>query len=89
MDFELSEIQTMIKDTARDFAENELGPIAAEIDAECRFPGEVVAKMGELGLLGIYIPEEYGGAGADMLSYALAVEEVSRIYWDKLRHRRG
>ena len=58
MDFSLSEIQEMIRDTARDFAEKELGPIAAEIDAESRFPGEVVAKMGELGLMGIYIPEE-------------------------------
>jgi len=79
MDFQLSEIQSMIRDTARDFAEKELRPIAAQIDAECRFPEEVVAKMGELGLLGIYIPEEWGGAGADMLSYALAVEEISRI----------
>ncbi len=79
MDFHLSEIQSMIRDTARDFAAKELGPIAAQIDAECRFPEEVVAQMGELGLMGIYIPEEYGGAGADMLSYALAVEEVSRI----------
>jgi len=79
MDFDLSEIQEMIKDTAREFASKELGPIAAEIDAENRFPAEVVAKMGDLGLMGIYIPEEYGGAGADMLSYALAVEEISRI----------
>lgn len=79
MDFQLSEFQTMIRDTARDFAEKELGPIAAEIDLECRFPEEVVSQMGELGLLGIYIPEEYGGAGADMLSYVLAVEEVSRV----------
>ncbi len=79
MDFQLSEIQSMIKDTARDFAEKELGPIAAEIDRECRFPAEVVAQMGELGLMGIYISDDYGGAGADMLSYALAVEEVSRV----------
>ena len=79
MDFQLSEIQSMIKDTARDFAEKELGPIAAEIDRECRFPAEVVAQMGELGLMGIYISDDYGGAGADMLSYALAVEEISRV----------
>ncbi|MBU0754395.1 MAG: acyl-CoA dehydrogenase [Planctomycetes bacterium] len=79
MDFNLTEEQTMIRDTAREFAEKELGPIAAQIDEEARFPEEVVKLMGELGLMGIYIPEEYGGADADMVSYCLAVEEISKI----------
>ena len=79
MDFHLTEFQTMIRDTARDFAQKELGPIAAKIDEEAIFPEEVVKKMGELGLMGIYIPEEYGGAGADFLSYVLVVEEISKV----------
>jgi butyryl-CoA dehydrogenase len=79
MDFRLTEEQTMIRDMARDFAEKELGPIASRIDQESVFPEEVVKQMGELGLMGIYIPEEYGGAGADMLSYCLAVEEISKV----------
>ncbi len=79
MDFHLTEFQTMIRDTARDFAQKELGPIAAKIDEEAIFPEEVVKKMGELGLMGIYIPEEYGGAGADFLSYVLTVEEISKV----------
>ena len=79
MDFTLTEEQTMIRDTARDFAENELKPIAAKIDAEAIYPEEVVKKMGEIGLMGIYIPDEYDGAGADFLSYCLAVEEISKV----------
>ncbi len=78
MDFKLTELQTMIRDTARDFAEKELKPIAAKIDEESRFPEEIVKNMGELGLMGVYIPEEYGGTGADMVSYCLAVEEISK-----------
>lgn len=79
MDFKLTEEQTMIRDTAREFAEKELGFIAAKIDAEAIYPEEVVKKMGELGLMGIYIPEEYGGADSDMVSYCLAVEEISKV----------
>ncbi|MHC4944075.1 MAG: acyl-CoA dehydrogenase [Planctomycetota bacterium] len=79
MDFKLTEEQRMIRDTAREFAEKELGPIAAKIDEEAIFPEEVVKKMADIGLMGIYIPEEYGGADSDMLSYCLAVEEISKI----------
>ncbi|HTQ46225.1 MAG TPA: acyl-CoA dehydrogenase family protein [Polyangiaceae bacterium] len=77
MDFELSEEQRMIRDTARDFAAREVAPKAAELDKTGRWPAEIVKKMAELGLLGVAIPQEHGGAGMDALSYALAMEEVS------------
>jgi butyryl-CoA dehydrogenase len=77
MDFELTDEQRMIRDVAREFAAREIAPKAAELDKTGRWPGEIVSKMGELGLLGIAIPQEYGGAGLDALSYALAMEEVS------------
>jgi len=77
MDFELTETQRMIRDTARDFAAKEVAPKAAELDKSERWPAELVAKMGELGFLGIAVPEEYGGAGLDHVSYALAMEEIS------------
>jgi alkylation response protein AidB-like acyl-CoA dehydrogenase len=78
MDFELTDDQRMIRDMVRDFAQKEIAPIAAEMDKTEEFPWPVVRKMGELGLLGLPIPEKYGGAGADTVSYAIAVEEVSR-----------
>jgi butyryl-CoA dehydrogenase len=78
VDFELSEEQELLLRTARDFAKSEVLPRAAEIDREHRHPTELVVMMAELGLLGIAVPEEYGGAGMDNLSYALAMEEVSR-----------
>lgn len=78
MDFELSSEQELIRQTARDFAQAEVAPRAAELDQAAEFPYEIVAKMAELGLMGLPVPEEYGGAGADTLSYALAVEEISR-----------
>jgi butyryl-CoA dehydrogenase len=77
MDFELSDEQKMIRDTARDFAKSEIAPKAAEIDKSGRWPSEIIAKMAELGFLGMAIPEEYGGAGLDAISYAIAMEEVS------------
>jgi butyryl-CoA dehydrogenase len=77
MEFELSEEQRMIRDTARDFAAREVAPKAAELDKTGRWPAEIVKKMAELGLLGVAIPQEHGGAGMDVLSYALAMEEVS------------
>src|SRR3984885_14732945 len=77
MDFELTDEQRMIRDTAREFAAREVAPKAAELDKTSRWPAEIVAKMGELGLLGVAIPQEHGGAGMDTLSYALAMEEVS------------
>jgi butyryl-CoA dehydrogenase len=77
MDFELSEEQRMIRDTARDFAAREIAPKAAELDKSGRWPAEIVARLGELGLMGVAIPQEYGGSGMDTLSYALAMEEIS------------
>jgi len=77
MDFELTEDQKMIRDLARDFAQREVAPKAAELDKTGRWPTEIVARMAELGFMGMAIPEEHGGAGLDVLSYALAMEEVS------------
>ncbi len=78
MDFELSETHRTIRDTARDFATREVAPNAARWDKEERFPHEIIPKLGELGFLGVRIPEEYGGAGLDTLAYAIIVEEISR-----------
>jgi butyryl-CoA dehydrogenase len=78
MDFSLNDEQIAIRDTCRDFAEQEIKPIAEELDATGKFPYALIHKMGELGLLGLPFPEEYGGAGADFLSYCLAIEEISR-----------
>lgn len=75
---ELTEEQQMIRELARDFAENEIKPIAAEIDREGRFPSELVKKMGELGFMGIFVPEQYGGSGMDTFTYILALEEVCK-----------
>jgi short/branched chain acyl-CoA dehydrogenase len=79
MDFDLTDEQEAIRRLARDFAEGEVRPVAEELDREKRFPYEIVAKLGELGLMGIPYPEEYGGGGADNLSYALAIEELTRV----------
>jgi butyryl-CoA dehydrogenase len=78
MELELTEEQKLVQKTAADFAKNEVLPKAAAIDREHRHPKELVARMAELGLLGIAIPEAHGGAGFDTISYALALEEVSR-----------
>ncbi len=74
----LSETHEMLRQTCRDFADSQLKPIAGELDREHRYPAEQVAQMAELGLMGISVPEEYGGAGMDALAYAIAMEEVSR-----------
>ncbi|MCB0877027.1 MAG: acyl-CoA dehydrogenase family protein [Solirubrobacterales bacterium] len=79
MNFDLSDEQRLLRDTVRDFARNEVAPRAAELDERKQFPYELVTKLGELGLMGIPFPSEYGGGGADTLSYALAVEELARI----------
>ena len=71
--------QRLLRDTVRDFARQEVAPVAEELDRTKAFPYEIVAKLGELGLMGIPFPEEYGGGGADTLSYALAVEELARV----------
>merc|ERR1719461_780556 len=67
-----------MKDTCMQFAETELWPIAGKIDKSCEYPADTVKKMGDLGLMGIGVPEEYGGAGMDTLAYAVTCEEVSR-----------
>jgi alkylation response protein AidB-like acyl-CoA dehydrogenase len=77
MDFNLTKDQRDLQQMVRDFAQNEIAPRAAEIDASDEFPLDLIKKMGELGLMGIPIPEEYDGVGADFLSYMLAIEEIS------------
>jgi short-chain 2-methylacyl-CoA dehydrogenase len=77
--FDLSDDHRLIRETVRDFALNEVAPVAEELDREKRFPYEIVRKLGDLGLMGIPFPEEYGGAGGDSLAYALAVEELTRV----------
>ena len=79
MDLHLSKEQLMLQKMYREFAENEVKPLAQEVDEEERFPEETVKKMAKLGMLGIYFPKEYGGAGADVLSYAMAVEEMAKV----------
>jgi short-chain 2-methylacyl-CoA dehydrogenase len=79
VNFELTDEQRLLRDTVRDFARQEVAPVAEELDREKRFPYEIVEKLGKLGLMGIPFPQEYGGGGADTLSYALAVEELARI----------
>src|SRR3954449_8023533 len=81
MDFDLSDDHELIRRTVRDFAEGEVKPVAEELDREKRFPYEIVAQLGELGLMGIPFPEEYGGAGGAALAWALAVEERTRFDW--------
>lgn len=76
----LSEQHEAIRDMTHDFAENEIRPVANELDESERFPSEIYAKMAELGLFGICVPEELGGAGCDVLSYAIVMEELSRGY---------
>jgi butyryl-CoA dehydrogenase len=77
MNFSLSEEQLMVQQTARDFARSEVAPLAKELDKTGRWPTQLVKRLGELGLMGVAVPEEYGGAGADAVSYALAIEEIS------------
>src|SRR3954465_15444947 len=79
MDFDLSPEHELLRDTVRQFALEKVAPAAEELDREHRFPYEIVAELAELGLMGMTIPEEYGGAGTDTLSYAIAVEELTRI----------
>src|SRR5437764_5213406 len=78
MELELSDEQRLVQKTAADFAKNEVLPKAAEIDRAHRHPKELVARMAELGLLGVAVPEKWGGAGFDTVSYVLAMEEISR-----------
>ena len=79
MNFELDEQQQMVKDMVRSFSEDRVRPGAAERDRTGEFPDEIFAEMGELGLLGMMVPEAWGGAGMDLMSYLLAVEELARV----------
>jgi butyryl-CoA dehydrogenase len=78
MNLDLSDEQRMIQAVAREFAEKEVRPVAAAIDHEARFPRDTVRRMGELGLMGIAIPEAYGGSGGDAVAYVVALEEIAR-----------
>ncbi|MBM3152950.1 MAG: acyl-CoA dehydrogenase [Chloroflexi bacterium] len=77
--FPFSDEHKMIRDTARDFAREQIAPVAAEFDESGEFPHQTIKKMGEMGFMGIEVPEAYGGAGMDTLAYVLALEEVSKV----------
>src|SRR5262245_6732403 len=79
MSFDLSEDQQAVRQMVREFAESEIRPIAAKIDETHEFPAENTKKMAELGLLGMFVPDQYGGAGMDYVSYVVAIEELSRV----------
>jgi short-chain 2-methylacyl-CoA dehydrogenase len=79
VNFDLSEEHELIRGTVRELATQRIAPIAEELDREHRFPYEIVAELAELGLMGIPVPEEYGGSGGDTLSYAIAIEELTRV----------
>ena len=79
MDFDLTPEQELIRDTVRTFARERVQPVAAELDLTARFPYELVSELAGLGIMGLPIPEEHGGAGGDTVSYAIAIEELTRI----------
>jgi short-chain 2-methylacyl-CoA dehydrogenase len=79
VDYDLSEEHELLRRTVREFARERIAPVAEELDREHRFPYDIVAELADLGLMGIPIPEEHGGAGGDTLSYAIAIEELTRV----------
>jgi short-chain 2-methylacyl-CoA dehydrogenase len=79
VDLDLSHEHELVRDTVREFAREKVAPVAEELDREHRFPYELVAELAELGLMGMTVSEEYGGAGADTVSYAIAIEELTRV----------
>ena len=79
MDFELTDEQRLLQQTVRELVQQEVAPAAAELDRTGTFPYDAVAKLGELGLMGIPFPEDYGGSGGDMLALTLALEEIARV----------
>jgi len=79
MDFNFTEEQIAIRDTARDFAQNEIAPTSVERDIKAEFPFEIIKKLGEFGFMGMMVPPEWGGAGFDAVSYVLAMEEISKV----------
>jgi len=89
MNLELTEEQRAIQSVARDFADKEVRPIAEAIDREARFPAETVRRMGELGLMGLFIPEECGGSGADVVAYALAGSILTDLTREPLGYDRA
>jgi alkylation response protein AidB-like acyl-CoA dehydrogenase len=78
MDLQLTEEHKMIRDMAREFAQNEIAPVAAHYDETGEFPSETIKKMGAQGFMGIEVPEEYGGQGLDTISYVLAMIEIAK-----------
>ena len=87
MDFTLSKQQQMVQKMYREFAENEVKPLAKKVDAEEYFPKETVEKMGKLGMMGIYFPKEYGGAGGDVLSYAMFPKVAPKFFEYRSAHQ--
>lgn len=80
MDFELTDEQQMVREMSRAFVENEVKPIASRMDREGAYPAELIKKMGEMGLMGVFVPQEYGGGGMDLVSYVVAMEEISKAW---------
>src|SRR5690606_5219178 len=78
MNFDLTEEQLMVRDTVRAFAREHIAPHAAEWDRNHTFPGDVLRKLGELGFLGMFVPEKYGGSDMDAISYVIVMEEISK-----------
>ena len=89
MDFELTDEQELIREAVREFADTEVAPIAAELDRDHRFPSELLPKMADLSLMGMPFPEKFGGAGADEVSYVIAVEEISQGVREHRLHTLG
>ncbi len=80
MDFDLTEEHRMVQELVRDFAEKEVKPVAARMDRDGRYPADLVKKLGQLGLMGMFVAPEFGGSGMDLLSYAIAIEEISKAW---------
>jgi alkylation response protein AidB-like acyl-CoA dehydrogenase len=80
MDFELTEEQRMVRDTTRAYAEKELKPVASRLDHDSVYPQEQLQKLGAMGLMGVFVPEEFGGSGLDRVAYVAALEEISKVW---------
>ena len=80
MDFELSEEQRMVQEMVRAFVEKDVKPAAAPMDHDGIYPADLVKKLGELGLMGMFVPPEFGGSGMDLVSYVIAMEEISKSW---------
>ncbi len=79
MDFDLTREQQMVRNEVRKFAENEIAPVAGELDEKEKFSVKITKKMGEIGLFGMFVSDEFGGQGMDYISYIIAVEEIARV----------